>query len=79
MATLSASVVAQPINEKLALLLVEENSRLWAIWKKPKGGDSDNKSGEALNYEDPAPALETTHPIHFLKTVREEARKCSGQ
>jgi hypothetical protein len=53
------------MDDKVFFLLCEEAGRLGEVEEEKVGGDGDDDCDDALEDEDPAPALETTDAVHL--------------
>lgn len=71
-------IFAQTTDEQLPLFGAEELGCFRPIDDEESGNDGEEKSGEAFDDEDPAPAIVATNPSHFRQSVCEKLQTESG-
>lgn len=62
-------VRGQPLVDEAALRGTDELGRVWVVLDKPIRSDSDDHGGDALEDEDPAPAVLPDHTAHVTDTL----------
>lgn len=71
-------IFAQPTDEQLPFFGAEKFGRLGPVDDEESGNDGEDKSGQAFDDEDPAPAIVATDPSHFRQSVCEKLQARSG-
>ncbi len=71
-------IFPQATEKQLPLFRAEELGCFRPVDDEESGNDGEDKSGEALDDEDPAPAIVATDPSHFRQSVSEKLQIRSG-
>lgn len=74
----ASSSLMEEVDIALLICIEPATGKRWCIWEEDEGGDATKDRDDALNDEDPSPALKSTKTIHLSNCGSQETRECTG-